>query len=351
MIHWQCHSPSPYNTVLFDAIARRHPLRVHYRFGSSAQHPWALAAGGHAATYWRGDPGLIAQSLRDFAHPSTRLAVFGSWVGLPVLACIAAAAVSGRRLALWTDTPDARARRGRVKTLLRSLVCRSLFTRAHAVLGTGSMCLDTLADMGCPRHKLVEFPYIVEPTAYQPASPPADDGPTRLCIVGRLSPEKGVDAAISALAQVRQSGAEVRLSVIGSGPDEPALRALVDRLGLSDCVTFFGWLQRDELRRTLSGHHYLVHAARHEPYGVVVVEALCSGLPVIGTDTTAAVVHRVRHGVNGFVCDSSVASLATAMHQAVAATPRWRALSDAALAEAWTWPPSRAVDVVQALLA
>lgn len=351
MINWQCHSPSPYNTVLFDAVAKHHPLHVHYRYGSSAGHPWKPHGGGHRATHWNGDSVLIAKSMRAFASPTTRLAIFGSWVGAPVLACMGAALAGGRRLAIWTDTPDERTRRNPLKALVRTMVCRGIFARAHRVLGTGPMCLETLASMGCAKAKLVELPYIVEPADYQQAPPPSCDRPLQMCIVGRLSPEKGVDTALKALAMVRQSGASVQLSVIGSGPDEGLLRSQAEQLGLNDHVRFLGWLQREELRSSLSKHHFLVHAARHEPYGVVVVEALCSGLPVIGTSSTAAVAHRVRHGINGFVCEPSAEGLAAAMRLAVDATPTWRDLSNAALIESRAWPPSRAIDIIRDLLA
>ena len=350
MIHWQCHSPSPYNSVLFDSIARQHPLVVHYRFGNSVAHPWSSISSGHQAVHWNGDVKKIAKSMHEFSRSSTDLVVFGSWVGLPVLACLGAALASGRRFVLWTDTPNQHTRRSWIKMAVRSSLCRFLFSRAYRVLGTGPMCLDRLSEMGCQPTKLMDLPYIVDPTAYGLAAMPRPGLPLRLCIVGRLSPEKGVLRAIQAVAVVRAAGHDIELSIIGSGPEEQLLRQATCTLEQGAAIRFLGWLQPGELRSELAGHHFLLHAADHEPYGVVVVEALCSGLPVIGTDTTAAVVHRVQDGVNGFIAPATVDGLVRALLQVVEKRDSWDELSMSARKEGAAWPPERAADLVLSLL-
>lgn len=90
---------------------------------------------------------------------------------------------------------------------------------------------------------------------------------------GRLSVEKGVDVLVDAV--LRLDG--VRTVVAGTGPMEQELRA---RAG--DRVEFVGWLPRTELARWYARARLLVVPSRSEPQGVVVLEALASGTPVLG---------------------------------------------------------------------
>jgi glycosyltransferase involved in cell wall biosynthesis len=106
-----------------------------------------------------------------------------------------------------------------------------------------------------------------------------------LAFLGRLVSEKGVDLLIQALKDLRLRGSDFRLSVIGSGPEEPFLRALARRLGVEDLIDFLGTKSGDELARILGEHRVLVVPSRViEPFGVVALEGMASGCYIIGSD-------------------------------------------------------------------
>lgn len=104
-----------------------------------------------------------------------------------------------------------------------------------------------------------------------------------LVVVGRLVSDKGVDLLLQALALLRQRGKAPRLSIIGSGPEEAALRQQVQTLGLQAQVRFAGSLVGQPLVRALNAHRVaVVPSVWEEPFGLVALEAqACGCLPVV----------------------------------------------------------------------
>ncbi len=105
-----------------------------------------------------------------------------------------------------------------------------------------------------------------------------------LVYLGRLVSEKGIDLLIRALTGLRVRGLTVRLSIIGSGPEEPALRSLAETLGVSGQIDFVGSKSGEELARLLNAHRVLVVPSRlPEPFGIVALEGIASGCVVVAS--------------------------------------------------------------------
>jgi len=104
-----------------------------------------------------------------------------------------------------------------------------------------------------------------------------------LVFLGRLVNDKGVDMLLQALAKVSGRGSKPRLTLIGSGPEEPALRQQSERLGLSAQVDFVGALAGPELVALLNRHRILVVPSRwQEPFGLVALEGMaCGCVPLV----------------------------------------------------------------------
>lgn len=117
-----------------------------------------------------------------------------------------------------------------------------------------------------------------------PVVPPRENGPPRLLFVGQLIPIKGLDLALKALALARRRGAAARLTVIGAGAMARRWRALADGLDLGDAVTWEPWRPRAELAAAYAAHDVLVCPALRDSGGLVVLEALACGRPVIALD-------------------------------------------------------------------
>lgn len=107
-----------------------------------------------------------------------------------------------------------------------------------------------------------------------------------LLCVGRLEPEKHFHLAIDALNTVREAGHDAGLTIVGSGGEEQFLRTYARKSGLEHFAEFTGW--RDDTTQYFSQADILLVPSRYEGYGVVIVEALAAGVPVLSTDVGVA---------------------------------------------------------------
>lgn len=100
--------------------------------------------------------------------------------------------------------------------------------------------------------------------------------------VGRVAHEKNIDFIIAAMARVRDSLPEAMLLITGEGPAQQALEAEARAFGLGDAVRFMGYLdRRDELLDCYAAADVFVFASRTETQGLVLLEAMAMGLPVV----------------------------------------------------------------------
>jgi glycosyltransferase involved in cell wall biosynthesis len=106
--------------------------------------------------------------------------------------------------------------------------------------------------------------------------------PPRIGTLGRLHAEKGFDILLEAAARLRDGGRSFRLTIAGEGPAAAELKALSARLGLTDRVDFPGWVSPPE--RLLAELDLFVCSSRTESFGLVVIEAMAAGAPVIAAD-------------------------------------------------------------------
>jgi len=111
--------------------------------------------------------------------------------------------------------------------------------------------------------------------------------------LGRLHSLKGLEMLISAWAEIRGSSASGELlawRLVIAGPDEQgtlkALKAQVERLGVTESVTFAGSVYGEAKQRLLAEADLFVLPSRHENFGLTVVEALAAGVPMITTKGT-----------------------------------------------------------------
>jgi glycogen(starch) synthase len=105
-----------------------------------------------------------------------------------------------------------------------------------------------------------------------------------LLFVGRLVSDKGVDVLLAALGRLAATGTRPRLTVVGDGPELPALRLQAERLGLQAQVDFAGARTGEALVALLNQHRILVVPSRYdEPFGIVALEGIACGCAVVGS--------------------------------------------------------------------
>jgi glycosyltransferase involved in cell wall biosynthesis len=106
----------------------------------------------------------------------------------------------------------------------------------------------------------------------------------QIITVGRLHSSKGHDLLIRAIKALVDAGRNVKLTVIGAGPERQYLESLVGELGLSNLVEFAGSLSEDRIIEYMKQSDIFVLASHAEPLGVVYMEAMAMEVPTIGTN-------------------------------------------------------------------
>lgn len=122
----------------------------------------------------------------------------------------------------------------------------------------------------------------------------------RLLHAGRLGHEKNIDVVLRAFARVAERLPGYTLDIIGDGPARAGLQRLASSLGVADRVTFRGFMERSALASTYREYDAFVTASTIETQGIVLLEAMAAGLPVVGVDALA-IPEIVQHGRAGLV--------------------------------------------------
>ena len=112
---------------------------------------------------------------------------------------------------------------------------------------------------------------------------PMEDRPFVFLCVARMSPEKGHALLLEAFAGAFRGIRNVRLRLVGDGPSQAGLRQLSRQLGVAGQVDFIGALPANRVRAEMEAADVFALASNNETFGVVVIEALACGLPVVST--------------------------------------------------------------------
>jgi D-inositol-3-phosphate glycosyltransferase len=165
---------------------------------------------------------------------------------------------------------------------LEALIARSV----SAVLASSSGEMSELARLGVPRDAIRVVPYGVDTDEFLPSGPVARRGSRpRLLAVAPLDERSGLDVIVRAMTEVPRCEL-----VIAGGPPraqlskDPVYRALVRlimTLGIGDRVVFTGQVSRTRMPALLRSADLLVHTTMYEPFGMVPLEAMACGTPVV----------------------------------------------------------------------
>ena len=162
---------------------------------------------------------------------------------------------------------------------------QSILRRAHAIIATSRPYLDASAALSGWRSKAHVVALGIDEAsaslAVAPSWPGDADGP-RFLAVGRLSHYKGFDVLLDAMARVPRA----RLLLVGDGECTEALRAQATRLGVDSRVSFQRAIDDDTLRAAYAEADAFVLPSidRSEAFGLVLLEAMRAGVPVVASD-------------------------------------------------------------------
>jgi len=196
---------------------------------------------------------------------------------------------------------------------------------------------ELLRDYGAHASRIATIPCGVDTDLFTPGDRAEarrrlglDDRPVLLW-VGRIAPIKGLDTLLDTVARLREAGRDMRLLVVGGEADEPtnghetSLRRRIAALGLGESVRFVGPQPQSVLPLYYVAADVTVLPSYYESFGMVALEAMACGSPVIAS-RVGGLVTTVRDGVTGFlVPDGDVEALAERIETLVGDPElRWR---------------------------
>ncbi len=106
----------------------------------------------------------------------------------------------------------------------------------------------------------------------------------RILYVGHFLYLKGMGLGIRAFAKLVKQVPGTRLTMVGKGPDEKRWRDLAEQLNIADKIDWIPWVDRKELAQIYQGHDVFLFPSLHDSGGMVVLEAMTHGLPVVCLD-------------------------------------------------------------------
>ena len=207
----------------------------------------------------------------------------------------------------------------------RLAIERDLARRADHIVATCSDEVTELGRLGATRHRISVVPCGVDLALFRPLPPaPARSEPRRpfrLVSVGRLVPRKGFEQVMEALAEL--PAAELVIAGgspgdVSASPDGARLRQVADRCGVADRVHLLGPISRTQMPALLRSADVVVCAPWYEPFGIVPLEAMACGFPVVAT-AVGGLLDTVVDGVTGrLVPPQDPPALAAALRELLA---------------------------------
>jgi glycosyltransferase involved in cell wall biosynthesis len=147
-------------------------------------------------------------------------------------------------------------------------------------------------------------PLGIDPSEYEPAPFRESPKPFEVCCVGRLTPFKAQHILIESVHRLIKEGRNVRLRLVGDGPDRAGLEARIAALGLRSCIFVEGWKNQSEVRELYRRADAFALASSAEGVPVVLMEAMAMQIPCVATRITG-IPELIRDGVDGLLVTPS----------------------------------------------
>jgi len=154
---------------------------------------------------------------------------------------------------------------------------------------------DIVSQYGIPENKVRVIHNGIDPDRFGIS----DLDTNRIVYVGRLHERKGVDRLLLSFKKVLDE-MDAGLTIVGSGEMEGPLKELAKKLDIEKSVRFSGFVDDDKIPGLYSSSSIFVMPSYYEGFGIVLLEAMASGLPVVATATGGAP-ELIENGVNGFL--------------------------------------------------
>lgn len=240
--------------------------------------------------------------------------------------------------------------RKRWKHRIRDVVLSLAYRSVDGFLAIGTANRAYYRSLGVPEEKIFEAPFTVDNERFiaDAVLPPEQHANIRkkyglpmdkpvVLYASKFTRRKHPDVLIRAMAILRDKGLSATLFMVGTGEMEEQLRALTATLGMGN-VVFGGFINQAELPKVYAVSDVFVLPSENEPWGLIVNEVMCAGIPVVVSDEVGCAPDLVKDGVNGYqVKAGDVGSLASALEKALTDEQQRQQMGEASLAIISGW--------------
>lgn len=301
--------PSPYQRQLFRAMAAESEIEVTvlYYISSASDRSWCLS---ELAPYEKIMAGWTLHFLGPSVHFNPKiinevnrhrksLVVVSDYSALTAQVAMWYMTLIGRPWVFWGEMPGIRD--GVVRNLFRQLLMLPVRFGAAAICAIGKTAVDRYRSILGSRKIIYNIPYYCDLSPFRSVDK-IHSSRLLLLYCGQFIERKGLDVLLGAFSKVADEIPALDLLLVGGNDDSPYIKNVPERL--RGRVRAGGFFQNNELSQLYAQADIFVLPSRHDGWGVVVNEALGSGLPIIVSDRVGSAQDLVIHGENGFVFES-----------------------------------------------
>ena len=319
-ILWLTNLPAPYRFPIWERMAESFDLKVAFLQGEKNWRNWTVPDG---KSWKHGHLSLKSKNIKGFdLIPSIRGAkkilrdvdvlVLGGWETPFYIRTLLLA--KRRRIPLikfYESTQDSH----RFTNIIIRKIRSSILSQADFIVTAGSASTKAVEAMGIASEKIVTLFNPVDVIWFHSFArnhrAPATSG-HHYIYVGQLIERKNVATILRSFAAIRNDADT--LTIAGDGPLAHNLKNLAASLGIAKSVTFAGHRNQEELAKLYAASNTFILASTNEVWGLVVNEALASGLHVVVTDK-CGVAEFVQDMHGAYICETDQKSLQEAMSE------------------------------------
>lgn len=164
------------------------------------------------------------------------------------------------------------------RSRLSERIAASVMVRSNSKFGRNMLMLNS------DRRHWEKLSYValgIDPSRFPLRAPRPAGRPFVILTIGRLAPEKAQTLLVDAVARLKAEGRDVRLVLVGDGPDRTLIERVVRERALGDAVQLEGWVSNDSLRTLLAQADAFAMSSLYEGVPTVLIEAMSVGVPCV----------------------------------------------------------------------
>lgn len=310
---------SPYKTLLFNELYElNEEIKVLYMAETESNREWEVEKNDlkfpHEVMFQGSldDVGRLKCVTRTWGRLDSlnpEVLVLGGYSGIAYWAGFLWAKRNKKKVIIWSSSNE----NDKDRNILKEKIKRYLVRGCRAANAYGQKSRDYLVTLGVPEERIGITGNATDNQFYRSSFESLRPNKNRLCnqydlslrnflFVGRFSPEKNIICLLEAFRKLKVQGFDWGLILVGNGPQREEIEKYINEHDIKN-VYLPGFKQKQEIVDFYAVSDIFVLPSTYEPWGLVVNEAMASGLPVLVSKRCGCYPDLIEEGINGFSFD------------------------------------------------